>query len=223
MNMLKSKLNNSRGASMMMALVFLLAALVLGAVALAAASANAGRTGRNVEDQQAYYALSSAAELIKNDMSNAGISTSSYTTTEERWQVDEFINMRTTTGSSFNIDPKGKLLYGMSTELRGFYSSAPIPYTTETEVIPLSFSARGEMPQVQGSATFYKGNDEDYKVLFELYTLDGTERSAQMTLNFVPYTDTAEDRSENTVNGLHTVTETTTVQISWGEPEVTKG
>ena len=223
MKAVNRKLKSSRGASMIMALVFLLAALVLGAVALTAASANAGRTGRKVKEQQVYYALSSAAELIKEDMSAAGITATSYKTTVEQWQVDEFINSRTTTGSSFTIAPEGKLLYGMSTELRGFYSSAPIAYTTETEVIALSFSARGEMPQVQGSATFYKGNGEDYRVLFELYTLDGTQRSGQMTLSFAPYMDSSEDTSESTVNGVHTVTETTATTVSWGEPEVTKG
>ena len=218
-----AKLNSSRGASMLMALLFLMVALVLGAVTLASASANAGRTGRTVKEQQVYYAVSSTAELITADMSTAGINVSETTTMVEQWNKDHYTNQSTTNTSSFDVSSQSKLFYGLRTELRTFYTAPSLANVTETTTIPLSFSTDDAQPPVQGVLTLYRGGGRDYTATFELYIVDGEERTGQMTLTFLPYVDENNDSEESILNGVHTVKNTATSTVSWNEPEVSRG
>ena len=68
MEAIHQKLHSQRGASMLLALVFLLVGLSVGAVALTAATANSGRIQREWKDQQNYLALESAMKLLKEDL-----------------------------------------------------------------------------------------------------------------------------------------------------------
>lgn len=70
MTELRQKLHSRSGASMMLALLFLFCCLMVGAVALTAASASAGRTERNRRQQQDYLAVQSAARLLMDEMSD---------------------------------------------------------------------------------------------------------------------------------------------------------
>lgn len=65
---MKQKLHSARGASMLIALLFFLVAMMVGAVVLTAASTNAGRVARIRREQQNYLAVASAAELVKEDI-----------------------------------------------------------------------------------------------------------------------------------------------------------
>ena len=61
---IKQKLRSSRGASMVMAMVFLLFCTLIGGSVLASATANASRIEHMTKDQQAYYSQRSAALLM---------------------------------------------------------------------------------------------------------------------------------------------------------------
>ena len=65
------KLNSRRGASILLALVFVLTCVMVGISILSAAASNAGRTHSNHEEQQLYLSLSSALQLVADDLSNA--------------------------------------------------------------------------------------------------------------------------------------------------------
>lgn len=65
---MRQKLHSRRGASMLIALLFFLTAMMVGAVVLTAASTNAGRVVRSRREQQNYLAVASAAELVKEDI-----------------------------------------------------------------------------------------------------------------------------------------------------------
>lgn len=65
------KLNSRRGASLLLALTFVLVCVMVGISILSAAASNAGRTRSNHEEQQLYLSLSSALQLVADDMSNA--------------------------------------------------------------------------------------------------------------------------------------------------------
>lgn len=65
---LRQKLKSESGASIVIALVFFLLCLTVGAVVLTAASANAGRVKRIEGEQQAYFAVRSAAELLRDEI-----------------------------------------------------------------------------------------------------------------------------------------------------------
>lgn len=68
MEMLRKKWNSSRGASILMALLFLLVCMMVGASVLMAASSNAGKIKSNREEQQKYLTLSSALTLICDEL-----------------------------------------------------------------------------------------------------------------------------------------------------------
>ena len=71
MEHVRQKLHSRIGASMLIALLFFLVAMTVGAVVLTAASTNAGRGRRNRQEQQNYLAVASAAELVKEDIFSA--------------------------------------------------------------------------------------------------------------------------------------------------------
>jgi len=64
----KQKLRSRRGATLMAALLFFLVAAVCGSIILAAATATASRVKNQAKDAQAYYAVTSAAQLIRDDL-----------------------------------------------------------------------------------------------------------------------------------------------------------
>ena len=68
MYMMRRKLNSQSGASIVIALIFFLLCLTVGAVVLTAATANVGRVTRIQNQQQAYFAVRSAAELLLNEI-----------------------------------------------------------------------------------------------------------------------------------------------------------
>ena len=80
MERVRGKLHSRTGASMLIALMFFLVTMTVGAVVLTAASSNAGRVERNRKEQQNYLAVASAVDLVREDISGApgGSFTGSY-------------------------------------------------------------------------------------------------------------------------------------------------
>lgn len=70
MRRLCQKLKSESGASFVLALLFMLICLMVGASILMAASANAGKVRSNQREQQAYMILSSALELVADDLTS---------------------------------------------------------------------------------------------------------------------------------------------------------
>ena len=64
------KLKSNNGASISISLLLFLVCAVIGAVVLTAATASAGRLSDLAEMDQRYYSVSSAAELLKNQLCN---------------------------------------------------------------------------------------------------------------------------------------------------------
>ncbi|MCF2615671.1 hypothetical protein JQM68_00480 [Oscillibacter valericigenes] len=71
MERVREKLHSRTGASLLIALLFFLVAMTVGAVVLTAASANAGRIQKNRQEQQNYLAVASAAGLLREDITGA--------------------------------------------------------------------------------------------------------------------------------------------------------
>ena len=67
MQAIRRKLNSQRGASMMMALLLMLVGIMVSAVIISAATSAAVNKRSEKEQQQAYLAVSSAAELVRDD------------------------------------------------------------------------------------------------------------------------------------------------------------
>ncbi|MEG0115200.1 MAG: hypothetical protein RSA00_02125 [Hydrogenoanaerobacterium sp.] len=68
MTFIRRKLHSNMGASMPMALVFMMFSLAVAGVVLTAASANVGRTARIKHGQQDYFAVQSAARLMRDEL-----------------------------------------------------------------------------------------------------------------------------------------------------------
>lgn len=71
MKTLREKLHNQRGASILLALLFLLVCMMVAASVLMAAVSNAGKIRSNYEEQQRYLALSSALRLVAGELEQA--------------------------------------------------------------------------------------------------------------------------------------------------------
>ena len=68
MNRIRQKLTSQSGASITYALLLFLVCAVVSSVVLAAGTAASGRMSKSVENDQRYYAVTSAAELLKNQL-----------------------------------------------------------------------------------------------------------------------------------------------------------
>lgn len=71
MEALRKKWNSSRGASILLALLFLLVCMMVGASVLMAAASNAGKIRSNREEHQKYFTLSSALTLLCDEIQEA--------------------------------------------------------------------------------------------------------------------------------------------------------
>lgn len=86
MKRLRKKLHSERGASILLALLFFLVCMMVGASVLAAAASNAGKIRSNQTEQQKYLTLSSAIRLICDELEQAEY-TGKYKSYE--WTVSE--------------------------------------------------------------------------------------------------------------------------------------
>lgn len=68
---MKQKLHARQGATITAALLYFLVAAVAGSIILAAATATLSRVKNQAKDTQAYYAVTSAAQLIRDDLMNS--------------------------------------------------------------------------------------------------------------------------------------------------------
>lgn len=84
MNKLNRKLRSQSGASILLALLFLLTCMMVAASILMAAVSNAGKIRSNYDEQQRYLALSSALRLVAGEIEEA---TYRGDYTVQRWEV----------------------------------------------------------------------------------------------------------------------------------------
>ncbi|MCR5825457.1 MAG: hypothetical protein K6G54_02695, partial [Oscillospiraceae bacterium] len=67
------KLHSRRGASITFALLLFLVCAVVGAVVLTAGTASSGRVSELAEMDRRYYAVTSAAELLAQELNGKGV------------------------------------------------------------------------------------------------------------------------------------------------------
>ena len=71
MERLGKKLRSERGASLLLALLMLLVCMMVGSSVLAAAASNAGKARSNRTEQQRYLNLTSAIQLVADEIARA--------------------------------------------------------------------------------------------------------------------------------------------------------
>lgn len=86
MKALKKKWNSSRGATIFLALLFMLVCVMVGASVLAAAASNAGKSQINKDQQQDYYTVSSALNYVCGALKDVGYVGQYQYVREQEWQ-----------------------------------------------------------------------------------------------------------------------------------------
>lgn len=94
MKRLRKKLHSERGASILLALLMLLVCMMVGASVLAAAASNAGKARSNRTEQQRYLNLTSAIQLVADEIAKA-----TYKGTYTVWEWDEVETVKETDSS----------------------------------------------------------------------------------------------------------------------------
>lgn len=248
MERMREKLHSRTGASMLIALLFFLTAMTVGAVVLASASANAGRGRENRQDQQSYLAVASAAELVKEDIAGrpGTAFTASYqkvvTEYSETW-TDAEGNSHTRywtktdyrEGTAPNVE-NGKLLEAAESDLGKLYYSViwnpeiegnwsgSVPESVPPESMQYSLKFSGDagtgLPEVTGTLTVVKEEaDAKNRSRYTVFvTLEDADGKNPMTLTF----PAEAKRATSTQGGNPTIT-TYTTTVTWDDPQVTRG
>ncbi len=180
MKKLTQKLHSQRGASILLALLFLLVCMMVAASVLMAAVSNAGKIRSNYEEQQRYLALSSALRLVAGEIEKAEY-TARYTATtwDEPVEWDEdgipiayahYYRLDQAEGA-FSCGDLGALPPGP-----GLNDGCIVPLLEELDGLFAKKEAQGELSP--GSLKAYPGS----KVHTLTMTIDGTTSTALSSL-----------------------------------------
>ena len=230
---IKKKLQSSRGASMIMAMVFLLVCMLIGGSVLAMATANGSRIENMAEDQQEYYSQRSAMLLLSDILTGEDGQELQVLVTDVTVTRNGADPERTISISSPNLpDPVPCLQRILLENVVASYLQ---------EVVPLTYSdlnwIASENPTLAPAAgTVYMACtadiDNHLAVSYKIHTPD-TEGSQDYSLEL----DFGENRSHFVMTMAGTVntgdpstvavddmeTTTTTTVIRWSLPDIQKG
>lgn len=225
-NALRRKLHSRTGASLLIALLFFLVALTVGAVALTAAATNAGRVARNRREQQDYLAVASAALLVKEDLRGTtftmGYQKTTVTSTDEEGNSRSDVYYDKT---SPVLSGEGELLRdGPKNDLaRLYYSTAAALHTAAPAEMKYELEITAEkLPDVFGSMEVDRTETGRYTITVVLYTRteDGGHANST-TLLFTPAVSNTQSTAVSGDGSRETTTYTTAV--AWDAPVITKG
>lgn len=227
-DVVRKKLRSQAGASLLIALLYFLAAMTAGAVVLTAASTNAGRLARNRQEQQDYLAVASAAMLVKEDFRGTAFTAGYQQTTVS--SVDEEGNLQRDvyySKTSPALSGEGELLKnGPEDGLAQLYYStvavlnAPAPGEMNYSLM----IAAENLPDVLGAMTVDQTDGARYTVTVRLYTQaeDGAHTNAT-TLLFTPAVSNTRSTEREYGADTETIKTTCTTTVAWGAPIITKG
>ncbi|MEG1989029.1 MAG: hypothetical protein RR035_07555, partial [Oscillibacter sp.] len=201
---LTQKLHSRRGASILLALLFFLVCGFVGAVVLGSAVANAEKLQGRREDQQTYYAVSSAARLLQTALDGTRC------VGEEKKTVYQCGN-NTHGGDpipTFDLQSEtadGSLTDLLHTAAQSVFQSQ-LSYTTPNAFprvatdFTITAAEKKNMPPVQ----VYMTMDEHYTALFTLQT--DVEDSYVMTLTCPAAVNPVEEQENLTCAHAETIT-----------------
>lgn len=196
----RQKLNSERGASMLLALLFLFFCLAIGAIVLTAATATGGRQARIRTQQQEYLSVQSAARTLRDELQSLKF-TGTYTSTMHHWktshtETNEDGSTTTTetwhqAGPTFAIETKDLTGSPLNTLLATDYlacykGGSDIPsdlyasYLPATHSTALSVGDADAIDEVEAQFRL----ESDFTLVVTLRTKD--THSNTMTLTFTP-------------------------------------
>lgn len=228
------KLKSDRGASMLLALVFLFFALSVGAVVLTAATVSAGRLTRVQKQEQQYLAVQSAARLIKDELTGfafLGQYTSSQTTTYDADGVSSPGSVVTSSGAGTLTAPSyiENLLENDYTALyrqKSGLSTAGFAETPRKMELTLPDLADPTFPAVTVQLTVKKDYTLEIILTHVITQADSSKKQFNtMTMLYRPIVLQNETTDYTTaVDGSSSTSTTTyTTDVTYSAPTITKG
>ncbi len=213
MNALRKKLHSSRGASMLMALLLLLVAMMV-SITLFTAAMTGYKTIRNDhESEQAVLTLSSAAELFRDAIARTECKTT-FTTYYNSWDANYTYPIDTQTKTETTGDP-ANILKDMLKSFAGNSATYNANYEITAdgyETIKVAFSAtRGNYAQDSRVHTY------TITAVFT-GTFAGEERRMVLTMVGTPKAQTP--TSGQLGNGQYVKTET--FILEWGDAQMSR-
>nr|WP_325212807.1 hypothetical protein [uncultured Oscillibacter sp.] len=153
MRKLNGKLRSQSGASILLALLFLLVCMMVGASVLMAAVSNAGKIQSNYEEQQRYLALSSALRLVSDQLERAQY--------RGRYQINEWTEIEEVTetnekGETVSVEIEHK--YYNVQQARGAFSCGSLAVLEEIKD-PETGESMGERTKEGALLSFQKEMD----------------------------------------------------------------
>lgn len=232
-------LHSTRGASMLLALLFLLFSVTVGAVVLTAAYSSAGRIARNRQEQQNYLAVASAAQLLQADLASMSLSGSFLQQDFEQIDVYETPNpddpdnpttwTETTTWTEYR--PGGVVLTGSALLAQVVQDLETLYYSTvpqlqgkppEDMTYPLAFDAP-DLPAVTGTLTV-DGDNAGNRYTITAVLKTAPDSSYATTLVFCPQVSpTLVEGIAHTEGNPSCTTTRYTASVTWDPAVLTKG
>lgn len=164
-------LRDNRGASIIIALVFLLICAMVSAVVLNFASANAERTNQNAADAQAYEAVASASRFA-----SSGVFASAYGATGLKMTVS-------TSGAApaWNVEPTETVGKWVKAQAEKVYAGEA---TADLANVPITVKNPSTNEDLSAYATYSMQNDYNIKVTVKLQDL--TKYAYSITSTTIP-------------------------------------
>lgn len=138
MGSIRDKLRSQRGASILLALLFFLVCAMVGASVLMAAASNAGKSRSSREEQQKYLTLSSAMQLVCDELTAA-----EYSAEFVRTKTEEVLKTIVTENGSYSVHDYYKYYYEQkSGSYTGGFSKNVLPVLNTLD----GLFAKGRLP-----------------------------------------------------------------------------
>ncbi|MGN1141648.1 MAG: hypothetical protein ACI4TF_10630 [Oliverpabstia sp.] len=200
MKKIKEKLHNNRGVSFLFALLAFMVAAMVSVTIITAAVSSIKRVYNDREEQQAHLTLTSAAQLIRDEMLDTTVK--EVVTIKNSGNSEENKTTETTSTGAFGVDMQDAVKYVDINDLT--YSSGSKFIKIEADSL--------NMDGVKATFTMQADAAEKYKVIFTL-TLENSEETIYLTMTGSPGQTTT---STSTDQGVQTTTNTT--EIKWNNP-----
>lgn len=201
MNSLREKLTSQTGASITYALLLFLVCAVVSSVVLAAATAASGRMSKAVENDQRYYCVTSAAELMKDMILGKTVVVEKKTTTiagETPTEEKKIDGEEYTSSSELDFVQEAAACY------KGFKAPLSAARTIKLTVSGET-SLTAKITETLDSSTG--------RITLDVSNADGkADGSGTYTLTLVFDAEISEKKQKKTSGTQRTVTETTTMK-----------
>lgn len=197
-----NKLKSNRGATMILALALFLICVMVSSIILVVAASSSGRVSQQVEEQQAYLAVSSAADIVATELNRCN-----------KYILENGVELVGETD-----------LTGVFAELVNKAAFSVFMMNTEyTDTIKMAMTVPDDRLS-DAECSFKMGTDYNIEIIIK--TADSNYSivvRSKATVNDLDETIDLDGDGNPDTDDEGNIKVTTTKTITWGTPDVTKG